>query len=83
MQVGTVNMAHGLIPPTEIWVKLDDKGGTSFKASLQIVNTYKPKSVKNSCVFAVFEAPDTSTNLHIALNRFQDQVSDIQSSNWK
>ena len=52
-------------------------------ASIQIVNTKKPNSIKNSSVFAVFEGPDSSTNLHIALSRFQEQVSDIQRSNWK
>uniref|UniRef100_A0A1X7USX7 Uncharacterized protein n=1 Tax=Amphimedon queenslandica TaxID=400682 RepID=A0A1X7USX7_AMPQE len=42
----------------------------------------KPNSIKNSCVFAVFEGPDLSTNLQIALSRFQEQVSDIQKSHW-
>ncbi len=70
-----------MIPSTEIWG--GDKGGTSFKLSLQIVNVEKPNSVKNSCVIAVFEAPDSTTNLHIALKRFQDQVSDLQTSYWK
>ncbi len=51
--------------------------------SIQIVNVDKPNSVKNSCVFAVYEAPDSSTNLHIALNRFKTQISDIQTSSWK
>ena len=83
-RLGQLTWHNGLIPPTEVWVKLGgDKGGTSFKASIQIVNTEKPNSIKNSCVFAVFEGPDSSTNLHIALSRFQEQVSDIQRSNWK
>ena len=53
---------------------------TFVKASIQIVNTEKANSIRNSCVFAVFEEPDSSTNLHIALSRFQEQVSDIKEA---
>jgi hypothetical protein len=64
---------NGLIPSDEIWIKIGgDKGGSSFKASLQVVNVDKPNSVKNSCVFAIFEAPDSYTNLHIALDRYRE-----------
>ena len=60
-----------------------DKGGSSFKASLQIVNVEKPNSVKNSCVFALFEAPDSSTNLHIVLDRYRQEFSDLQTTRWR
>ena len=83
-RLGQLTWHDGLIPPTEIWVKVGgDKGGTSFKASLQIVNVERPNSVKNSCVFAVFEAPDTYTNLYIAFKQFKNQITDIQQSKWK
>ena len=54
------------------------KGGTSFKASLQIVNVEKPDSVRNSCFFALFEAPDSAVNLHLALDQFQKDIGDLQ-----
>ena len=55
----------GLIPDDEIWLKLGgDKGGSSFKMSVQVVNMEKPNSVTNSCVFAVFEASDSVLNSH-------------------
>jgi hypothetical protein len=73
-----------MIPVNEVWVKIcGDKGGSSFKMSLQIMNTAKPNSVKNSCVFTLFEAADKVTNLHIALDRYQSVISDLQKSKWK
>ena len=73
-----------IIPTEEIWVKIGgDKGGTSFKMSLQIVNVPKPNSVQNSCVFTLFEAPDSAYNLHLALDRFRDDILQLQQSKWK
>ena len=75
---------NGFIPSNEIWLKVGgDKGGTSFKLSLQIVNVDRPNSVKNSCVFALFEAPDTVFNLHLALDRYKHDLSDLQKAQWK
>lgn len=75
---------NGLIPQNELWVKVGgDKGGSSFNMSLQLVNVQKPNSVKNSCVFTLFEAPDSLANLHIALDRYNDEIIDLQSSMWK
>ena len=74
----------GVIPDEEVWVKLGgDKGGSSFKASFQIVNVPQPNSIHNTYVFAVFEAPDTPANLHIALDRYKDQVEQLQSTSWR
>ena len=39
--------------------------------SFQVVNTDKPNSVCNSCVFSLFEAPD-NVNLHLALDQYRD-----------
>ena len=70
-----------LIPSNEIWLKIGgDKGGSSFKMSIQIVNVTKPNSVNNSCVFSLFEAPDSVLNLHIALDQYHDAISDLQES---
>ena len=76
---------HNIIIPThEIWLKIGgDKGGSSFKASLQLLNVDKPNSVKNSCVFTLFEAPDSVLNLHIALDQYNAAISDLQTSKWR
>ena len=59
-----------MIPEDEIWVKIGgDKDGGSFKMSFQIHNVPHPNSVENTCVFAAFQANDSTINLHIALDR--------------
>ena len=73
-----------MIPSDEIWVKIGgDKGGSSFKMSLQIVNIAKPNSVHNSVIIALFEGPDSVINLHTALDRYCDVIHDIQNSRWR
>uniref|UniRef100_A0A1X7VFL6 Uncharacterized protein n=1 Tax=Amphimedon queenslandica TaxID=400682 RepID=A0A1X7VFL6_AMPQE len=63
---------NGVIPVNEIWVKTGgDKGGSSFKTSIEVL------------CFVVFEAPDCSSNLHIALNRYDDQIDHLQDSCWR
>ena len=70
-----------LSPSNEIWLKVGgDKGGSSFKLSLQVVNVEKPNSVKNSCVFALFKAPDSVFNLHLAIDRYRKPISELQGS---
>ena len=49
----------------------------------QIVNTPKPNSVHNTCVFSCFEADDTVTNLHVALDRFRSEVDHISRMKWR
>ena len=74
----------GMIPQDEIWIKLGgDKGGSTFKLSIQILNVKHPNSKKNSCVVAMFEAGDSITNLHIALDRYSEQVSGLQKLVWR
>uniref|UniRef100_A0A1X7T8D3 Uncharacterized protein n=1 Tax=Amphimedon queenslandica TaxID=400682 RepID=A0A1X7T8D3_AMPQE len=46
-----------------------------MKKSFQVVNTDKPNSVCNSCVFSPFEVPDNVVNLRIALERYKDIIS--------
>ena len=68
----------------EIWVKVGgDKGGTSAKNAFQLCNVPHPNSIQNTCVFAVFEAKDTPTNLHIALDRYREQITSLQSFIWR
>ena len=49
----------------------------------QIVNVAKPNSVHNTCVFSSFEADDTVTNLHVALDRFRSEVDHIRTMKWR
>ena len=68
----------GLIPSSEVWVKIGgDKGGGSMKTSFQLCNVPHPNSSKNSCVFSIYEAPDSPTNLNIALGPFKEQISGL------
>ena len=60
-----------------------DKGGSSFKTSFQIVNVDHPNLVHNTCVFTAFQAPDTVFNLQVALDRYVQQVDDLQKSQWR
>lgn len=73
-----------MIPEGEVWVKIGgDKGGGSFKMSFQICNVPQPNSVENTCVFAAFQAGDTATNLHIALELYKVQVNDLNGKKWR
>ncbi len=55
----------------------------TFKMNFQIVNTPRPNSVQNTCVFTAFEAPDSKTNLHLTLSRYKEAVSQLQSYTWR
>lgn len=67
------------IPADQIWVKLGgDKGRGSFKFNLQLVNTEKPNSMKNTALVSVFKAGDSTTNLHVALDMYKEHVSEMQ-----
>lgn len=72
------------MPADEIWVKLGgDKGGGSVKINFQICNCQKPNSVTNTCVFTAYEAADTKTNLHIALDKYKPQVEVLRKTVWR
>ena len=75
---------HEGMDQDEIWVKIGgDKGGGTFKAALQIVNVPSPNSPDNTCVFCVFEASDSYTNLHIGLDRYREQVDELETHTWR
>ena len=74
----------GAIPPNEIWIKIGgDKGGGTFKMNFQICNVDSPNSKTNTCIFCIFLAYDSVTNLHIGLDRYADQVQDLQNMKWR
>lgn len=80
-RVGRLTWRNEAIPNSELWVKLGgDKGGSSFKMNFQIVNVTHPNSIRNTCVFTAFEAPDSKTNLHITVERYQGL---LQSHTWR
>ena len=73
-----------MIPEHEICVKIGgDKSGGSFKMSFQICNDPHPNCIENTCVFAAFQASDSAVNLHIALDRFKDQVNNLNGTKWR
>ena len=80
----TWNDSDGDIRADEIWIKIGgDKGGSSFKMNFQIVNTQQPNSSKHTCIFAAVEAPDSITNLHVALDRYKDQMKALDGVQWR
>ena len=69
----------GAIPEDELCVKLGgDKGRGSFKFNLQLVNTHKPNSLKGTSLISLVRAGDSTTNLHIALDMYREQVKELQ-----
>ncbi len=83
-RVGRLTWHDGLIPEDSIWVKVGgDKGGKSFKMSLQVANVDRPNSIHNTHVFCCYEAGDTATNLHVALDCYRDQVKELLSTTWQ
>ena len=65
-------------PHDKVWLKLGgDKGGGSFKLMLEFANTQNPNSKHNTMVLCAFQATDSAVNLHIALDRYKDQVDSI------
>jgi len=70
---------NGAIPSNELWLKIyGDKGCGSFKLNLQLVNTHNPNSMKNTHVISIFKAGDSTTNLHTALDMYQEHVKEAQ-----
>ena len=51
--------------------------------NFQITNTLTPNAVHNTCVFSCFEAGDSVTNLHVSLDRYKDDIKDLQGMIWK
>lgn len=54
-----------------------------MKANFQLCIVHIPNSVNNTCVFAVFEAKDSTANLHTALDQYKEQIRDLQTMQWK
>ena len=50
----------------------------SIEMSFQIVNTNAPNSPSNMCVFSIFEASDSVTNLKVVGDRFGEEIGSLQ-----
>ena len=74
-----------MIPSSEIWIKLcGDKGHGSFKLTLQLVNTAHPNSPKETVLFSMFKAGDSTLNLHTALSiMYQEHIIEAQGMQIK
>jgi len=73
----------GRLPQDEIWLKIGgDKGGGTFKMAVQILNVLHPNSPNNTCVFCIFEGPDSITNLIVMAQRLREQINTLQSRQW-
>ena len=49
----------------------------------QVCNVPHPNSPDNTWAFCVFEAADKVTDLHIALDRYKEQIDRIESQTWR
>lgn len=49
----------------------------------QLLNVVNPNSPDNTCVFSIFEAPDTYTNISIALRRHVEEITTLQDQMWR
>lgn len=80
---GLTNHA-GAIPENELWIKLGgDKGRGSFKFNLQLVNVKNPNSVKKTVLISVVKAGDSTSNLHLALDRYKEHIEEAQGMQIK
>lgn len=72
------------MPEEEMWIKIGgDMGGGTFKMCFQLCNVENPNSPQNTSVFSIFEAPDTYSNLWIALQHFKEQIPNIETHTWR
>jgi hypothetical protein len=51
--------------------------------AVQIVNVHHPNSPNNTCVFSIFEAPDSVMNLTVMATMFKEQINTMESREWK
>ncbi|XP_072015499.1 uncharacterized protein [Amphiura filiformis] len=71
-------------PTDRILVKIGaDHGGGTTKAYYNIINVDNTNSCNATTIFSMFEAPETQANLHIALDRFVEQVNKLESETWR
>ncbi len=50
---------------------------------MQLVNVSNPNSVKRTVLLSVFNAGDSTTNLHLALDRYREHIDEAQGMQIK
>lgn len=60
-----------------------DHGQGSYNQSFQVCNVESPKSKLNTEVINLFDAKDVKANLKTALMQYQDQLQELQHSEWR
>ena len=69
---------------SEVWVKLGgDKSHGNFKLNMQVVIVAHPNSIRNTCLLVVFKAGDSTTDLHTALDQYQQHVEELHGMKWR
>jgi hypothetical protein len=82
--VCTVSLGTRELFLIKVSIKLGgDKGGVTLKMCFQHLNVATPNAPENTCVFSIFEAPDTYTNLQIGLKCHIDDIVDLESHTWR
>ena len=51
--------------------------------SIQLVNISHPKVAKNTSLRFIYEAGDSQSNLHVALEQYQEDIVIIQGMKWR
>ena len=56
---------------------------SQMKMNFQIANCLHPNCPVNIVVFASFEAPDSKSNLHVAMDRYKSEVEALKTLTWR
>lgn len=49
----------------------------------QHLNVNSPNAPENTCVFSIFEAPDSYRNLQISLSRHREEIMNLEKQTWR
>ena len=83
-RAGALCWHQGIIPSDEIWLKVGgDKGGSTFKLSVQLANALAVNSINNTYVITCYQGTDTLANLQVAISRYREQLQELVSTGWK
>ena len=50
--------------------------------SFQIINSKAPNYPSNTCVFSIFKASDSVTNLKVIGDKFWEEIGSLQNHTW-
>jgi hypothetical protein len=49
----------------------------------QVANVESPNSEKNTVVFCIFEAKDSLPNIRSVLQKYKEQIKQLESMTWR